>query len=147
MREGLLGLKRIANRFKLVFAIAALFMSGLLLGIGAQEWRHQQDIGRLHDMYERRIAGLESALQAERNITRGQLDGQAGTIGRIAADMEKLLEIAEKSVKTATRAATTARTAANTAKGAAQSAALSQEKPRAAVNAPREAHRQQWIEP
>lgn len=147
MREGLAGLKRAANRFKLVFAISALFMSGLLLGIGAQEWRHQQDIDRLHGMYERRVSGLELALQEERGITRGQLGDQASAIGRIAADMEKLLEIAQKSVTTATHAATTARTAANTAKGAAQSAALAKEQPRPAAKIPRAKQRQQWIEP
>lgn len=123
MKQTIEGLKVWATRLKLVTALGALFMSGALFSLTVCAWYYDRVISQIHGSYGGRIAAhnkdmrrVQKELDAEREVTRKQLEALTGDMGR-------LLGIADQVSNTAKQAAHTARNAATTAQGAAANAA------------------------
>lgn len=132
MRQTIEGLRKMAERLKLLTALGALFMSGALIAIALTGWYYDRVISQIHGSYGGRIAAhnkdmrrVVKELDAEREVTRSQLEEQARDIDKLSDDMARLITMIEQTSKTAAQAASTARQAANTAQGAAANAAKS----------------------
>lgn len=123
MRETIFRLRRLADRYKFVFAVAGLFFSGALLGMGYSSWHTDKSLSRQHKAYERQIARLDADLAQERGVNREKLEVLAQEMDEISDAVGRLLTVAEEASQTARSAATAARTAATTAQGAAKNAA------------------------
>lgn len=123
MRQTIDMFSKLAGRLKLLFALLALFTSGALASITVTSWYYDRVISQIHGSYGGRIGALnkdirrgQKELDAEREVTRKQLEALTGDVGR-------LLGIADQVSNTAKQAAHTARNAATTAQGAAANAA------------------------
>lgn len=116
MRETIRRFRCEAGRFKFVSAIAAIFLAGALLSLGASAWYYSSILRDRVAAYDRQVARLTGEIDDERRVNRDKLDRIAD---RVSAISKELSETAE----TARVAASTARSAATTAKGAAKNAA------------------------
>lgn len=130
MRQTIEGFRRLANRFKLPAALLSLFMSGALISITLCAWYYDRVISAVHGSYGGRIRAynadirrLQREVDAERTVTRLQLQAQAEDIDKMADDVGRLTVMLEQAAETAQKAASTANSAATTAKGAAKNAA------------------------
>ncbi|TFL14235.1 hypothetical protein CSC67_08770 [Pusillimonas caeni] len=123
MRETLIRLRCMAGRYKFIFAVAGIFLSGALLAMGYSSWHYDSYLSRQQKAYERQISRLEDDLKLERGVNRLRLEALAQEMDQISDAVGRLLTVAEEASQTAKTAATTARTAATTAQGAAKNAA------------------------
>lgn len=123
MRETLIRLRCFAGRYKVILAVAGIFLSGALLAMGYSSWHYDSYLGRQQAAYERQILRLEADLKQERGINRERLEVLAQEMDQISDAVGRLLTVAEEASQTAKTAASTARSAASTAQGAAKNAA------------------------
>ena len=123
MLEKMIRFRCMAARYKYLFAVMGIFMSGILLGIGYTSWHYDASLARQQVAYERQIARLESDLILERDVNRGRIEDVATNIDSIMDAVGRLMAIAQSATKTAKSAATTAKKAAATANSAANNAA------------------------
>lgn len=139
MRQTIERLKNLAERLKLLSALAALFLSGALLTMGVSAAYYDRVISKIHGSYGGRIAALNADIRRlqkevdhERGVNRDTLHDQASQLREQAVDIDKLsddvgrlIHMIEETATTAAKAASTARSAATTAQGAAANAAKS----------------------
>ena len=123
MRNTIIRLRCMAGRYKFVSAVAGIFLSGALLGIGYTSWHYDASLSRQQIAYEGQIQRLSKDLARERGANRERLESLASHMEKMSATLGRLLAVAEEATKTAASAATTARSAAHTAQGAAKNAA------------------------
>lgn len=123
MHETLFRLRCLAGRFKFIFAVAGIFLSGTLLAMGYASWHYDAALTRQQKAYERQVSRLESDLTQERGINREKLEVLARDMDQISDALGRLLIVAERASQTANQAASTAKSAASTASSAAKNAA------------------------
>lgn len=115
MRETLFRLRCLAGRYKFIFAIAGIFLSGALLAMGYASWHYDAALTRQNKAYERQIARLEADVALERGINREKLEALTQDMDEIADALGRLLTVADEASQTAKSAASTARSAAKNA--------------------------------
>jgi len=116
MKQTIEGIKRLAERTKLITALLALFMSGALIAVTLSAWytdRALKDQARRNDQD---IAWLKGELDKERDITRKTLGELTGKVEYVIDRLDPMANTLQSAAQTAKAASTTAERAATTIK-------------------------------
>lgn len=123
MKQTIEGIKRLAERTKLITALLALFMSGALIATTISAWYTDRALKDQAKRYDDDIVWLKGQLDYERDVTRktlGELTGKqedlTGKVEYVIGRLDPMANTLQSAAQTAKAASTTAERAATTIK-------------------------------
>lgn len=107
MKQTIEGVKRFAERTKLITALLALFMSGALIALTLAAWYTDRALKEQAERNDDDVTWLKGELDYERTVTRKTLGELTGKVEDVISRLEPMTTTIEGAAQTAKSASTT----------------------------------------